>query len=299
MSSVIAFDEIFLEIDYRKSSEHRSRLGRACGNLVSSISLLGGKSCIITKLEDDIIGKLIIQKLNKFKVNYETVILKKEGGKNVINFVYREDNIDKFLLHDEKQLLLKEKELNYNLIQNYDIFHFGSRSIFRYNEFRDIIYRVKEKGLKISFNINIRDDFFYGEKDKIYTIKQFIDIADYIKLNIYEAKCISFQEETESILEYITNSWENKYFFLTNGHKGSYLIYNKQIAFIKPFLTKPIDTVGCGDIYLSVILNEICDDFNQMILIAEKAGRIASLSAQYFGVIEALSYVLHNKELNI
>lgn len=190
MASVIAFGETFLDLDCRSLNDITLNLGGACANLAADISLLGGKSAIITKITNDYIGRHLLSSLKGYGINTDGVrIVENDDIINTLNIIYSSASNIGYLTYDIFSVseCIQKKDVDLNLLNKYDIFHFGSKSVSSINSLLFCINESKKLGKKISYDVNYRDKIWKDNHSIINGIQKFVSISDFIKMNSYEA----------------------------------------------------------------------------------------------------------------
>ncbi len=295
MASVVAFGETMLDIHpYRSDSEQSIYLAGACGNLVSNVALLGGESALISKFVDDSIGRWMLKSLKKYGVNTSGILLSK-NGQNVINFVLpsHEAGMCEFVTYTKEAISIQEKEIPYHILDRYDVFHFGSYSVCSCTR-RAVdacITYMKGSGKKVSYDVNWRPGFWESEVQARKDIQGYVDLADYIKMNLWEAQLFLGHSGTaETCAEDMRRLNLSKMIFLTDAGNGSYLVHKDWTAYVPGVERNAIDTLGAGDAYYSVILRHInTRSFSkgEAVAIMKEANCIAAKSTLYYGTIAA------------
>ena len=295
MASVVAFGETMLDIHpYRSDSEQSIYLAGACGNLVANVSLLGGESALISKFVDDSIGRWMLKNLKEYGVNISGILLSKDG-QNVINFVLQphEDDMCEFVTYTRGAVSIQEKEIPYHILDRYDVFHFGSYSVCSCTR-RAVdacIAYMKGSGKKVSYDVNWRPGFWESEAQARKDIQGYVDLADYIKMNLWEAQLyLGHSDTAEACAEDMRRLNLSKMIFLTDAGNGSYLVHKDWMAYVPGVERNAIDTLGAGDAYYSVILRRInTRSFSkgEAVAIMKEANCIAAKSTMYYGTITA------------
>lgn len=298
MASVIAFSEAFLDIDCRFDQYAEIRLGGACANLAANIVQLGGKSAIISRVIDDYIGQRFLSEIRKYKIDTNGIFLSKnQTSRNIINFIYKNKEKKDFLTYDMVGSdHIDISDININVINNYDIFHFGSKAISSMDTLLFCITESKKLGKKISYDVNYRNNIWRDKNTAIKNIRNLVNMSDFVKMNLYEAMLFSDAKNNfDKTFEFIIEQSNDKVFFITDGENGSYVIYQKNIKKIDSINVDALDELGAGDAFFSVILFSINLQeitMEHLIDITIKANTIASLSTKYIGTINAFKFAL-------
>ena len=299
MASVITIGDTFVDIECSDNG-HKMNLGGACANIASEIALLGGKSSVITKLRDDVIGRFIVKQLKNYNVNTDAIICSDIPYRNIVNFIIRGSNEAEYITYDLDcaEIHLKTSEINYDYLDKYDVLHFGSRAFVTptKNILDALIKQASDKNKKISYDVNARPGFWNNDADASRMIRKYALLSDYIKMNSYEAALFSGESHSvENSLKVIMQYSENRVIILTNGLNGSYLVYNNDVHHIDAYNVDVVDSVGAGDAYYAVFLHYINVERNDIVNLTSAcriASKISSLSTEVTGTIDAFILAL-------
>lgn len=150
----------------------------------------------------------------------------------------------------------KLKEIDFS---NVNIVHIGSLMLSS-KEGRDFfsacVQYIKEiKDIKISFDVNYRDDIFNSEYEAKNIFLEAIKEADIIKFTSEELELLTGIKDAKHSLDILLN--KKQIAVVTLGKEGS--IYYSKNKFIKvPSVEmKPMDTTGAGDAFYSYFLYEV------------------------------------------
>ena len=180
-------------------------------------------------------------------------------------------------------------------LSNIKIVHIGSLMLSSREgrEFFDaaISYLRSFKSIKISFDVNYRDDIFNNEIEAKSIFLAAIKKADIIKFTSEELELLTNQRDIKSGLEFLLNN--KQIAVVTLGKEGS--IFYKQDKFIKvsSYPVKPIDTTGAGDAFYSYFLYELdngldINDDSKIKKALYKANIVGGLATQKRGAIDVV-----------
>ena len=114
-----------------------------------------------------------------------------------------------------------------------------------------LIDLATKRGVKISVDVNFRDDIFESKYQRNEVMKPFIEKADFLKMGLDEI--IDYTEQ--STLENAVNSLSFKgVLFVTDGANGSHVFLGKESAYIPSTKVDAIDTTGAGDAFWGTAL---------------------------------------------
>ena len=238
-------------IDQFKDNEGvSSNLGGAPFNVAVAIKRSGGHSSFIGAVGKDENGRFIIQEASKQHLDnlkiaeleeYDTTValVELKNGERSFRFI-RSNGADYHISEDLPSFVYKS-----------NIVHIGSLMLSEPcgREFiKNIIPKLKNSGVLISFDINYREDIFKENDNIIDIFKSVIEQVDILKISSEELDIFSN--------EYIDNL-RDKLICLSLGSKGSVYCYNDMRGFIPTKKVKPIDTTGAGDAFYGAVLSQI------------------------------------------
>lgn len=155
-------------------------------------------------------------------------------------------------------------DIDFSLIKEGDIVHIGSLML-SHKEGRDFfdafIAKIKTfKGVKVSFDINYRDDTFPSSEVAKSIFIDSLKKADILKFSIDELLFLSGEDKVEDALTKLLN--DSQIAVITLGDKGSYLYKDRKLTHVNCFPLKPVDTTGAGDAFYSYFLSSLNNNPN-------------------------------------
>lgn len=136
MYDVTATGELLIDFIRNGLSEQNNRIyevnpGGAPCNVLAMLEKLGYKTAFIGKVGNDEFGKLLKNTITEQKINASGLILD-PNVKTTLAFVDNDETGDRsfsFYRKPGADMMLREDEVNYELINNCRIFQFGSLSV--------------------------------------------------------------------------------------------------------------------------------------------------------------------------
>ena len=299
MASVIVLGETFVDVEADMNSSSiglKMNLGGACANVASEIAIMGGRSSVITKVRNDVIGKYIVRQLKEYGVNTDQVLLSNDYYRTTVNFIVRSSDEVEYITYDNDcvENHIEKHDVDYDCLDYYDIFHFGSRAAVTPTcvVLNELIVQARQRGLKISYDVNARPGFWKDDREASETIRKYVLLSDYVKMNADEARLLLCKKSStiQEIIELIAEYSQERCIIVTDGINGSYVIYNNDEFHVESYEVATLDTVGAGDAYYSVFLHQI--KTNEWSAEAIKsacvsASVISSLTTKWHGTIDA------------
>ena len=274
-------NEILKEIS---SMEQTLATGGSTSNTIHGIARLGNKAGYIGRIGNDKLGVIFREECKRFGVVPHLIESDIDNGV-AITFI-TPDAERTFATYLGAAATMQPFQIDSNIFDNYDIIHVEGYLIFNHDLILHICKTAKEKGLMVSM-----DMASYNLIEQHHDFVEILlrDYVDIIFANEEEAKAFTGKNNEEAIVELA------KYCpvaVIKIGKDGSIVMMNGEITRIKPFVVKPVDTTGAGDIYASGFLYGFSNKFDAL-----KSGNLASyLSAK---LIEYVGAKLPDSEWNI
>ena len=289
---VLSIGEILVDIFVDK--DHKEVFpGGAPFNVASNIAHFNNKEAafygaigndeyghFLKEYSKDKLNHLYLDTLDEYYTT-EAIVTLKEGERS---FRFNRENGADYHLNVSK---LKEIDLS-----NINIVHIGSLMLST-KEGRDffhacIRYIKSFKNIKISFDVNYRDDIFSSEDEAKKVFLEAIKEANIIKFTSEELELLTGIKDIKKSLSLLLNF--NQIAVITLGKEGSiFYSYNRFIK-VPSIEMKPVDTTGAGDAFYSYFLYELDKDLdiNDEQKIKEalfKANIVGGLATQKKGAI--------------
>eukprot|EP00250_Pteridium_aquilinum_P007232 c16999_g1_i1 orf=332-1588(+) len=263
--------------------------GGAPANVAVGIARLGGRSAFIGKVGDDEFGYMLADILKQNNVEHEGMLFDK-GARTALAFVtLRADGEREFMFfrNPSADMLLKESELNVDLIQQAKIFHYGSISLISepcLSAHLAAMKMAKKAGAILSYDPNLRLPLWPSAAAAREGILSIWNEADIIKISEDE---IAFLTEggdpysDESALKLMHPNL--KMLLVTEGQAGCRYYTKGFHGRVDGVKVEAVDTTGAGDAFVAGILSQLAEDMS--LIQDEKRLRVALKFANACGAI--------------
>ncbi|XP_058094172.1 probable fructokinase-4 [Magnolia sinica] len=241
--------------------------GGAPANVAIAVARLGGQSAFVGKLGDDEFGHMLAGILKENGVNTNGILFD-EGARTALAFVTLKADGDRefmFYRNPSADMLLKESELNLELIRTAKIFHFGSISLIA-EPCRSAHLRAmkvaKDAGALLSYDPNLRLPLWPSADEAREQIMSIWDQADIIKVSDNE---LEFLTGHETLTDDVALSlWHPglKLLLVTFGEKGCKYYTKNFRGAVDAFSVKTVDTTGAGDAFIGAMLCKLVHDLS-------------------------------------
>lgn len=268
---VVAIGELLIDFMSCGLSENDNPIyeaspGGAPGNVLAMLEKLDRKTAFIGKVGDDLFGKQLLEALNKCGIETSGVIVD-EKINTTLAFVKNEEDGERsfsFFRNPGADTCLSKDEIDYSLIDNSKIFHFGTLSLthepVKTATISAVDYAIS-KGLTISFDPNLRpllwDDLEQAKKEIAWGCSK----CNVLKIADEELEFFTDTKDLERGISLIKETYPNiKLIFLTKGKEGAKAYWGNITYEHEAFITdKTIDTTGAGDTFMGSCLSFVVD----------------------------------------
>ena len=247
-------------IDFIPSEEKKEYFKACIGgsplNTALSLGRLNQKVYFFSRISNDFFGEKIINFLNKNNVN--TSLVQRTDDLTAVAIVSDKKN-PQFSFHAAQTAdrNINEYSLDNNFRDNLSLAHFSSISLVLEPGSETYFKMMKDLQKKslISIDPNIRESLIPNKNFYIDRFKQFLTIADIIKLSDEDFEYFASLKDKDSIIKkWILNN-KVSVIILTQGPIGVTLYTKKYKISIKSIKTKVVDTIGAGDSFQAGVIS--------------------------------------------
>lgn len=309
---VVAMGELLIDFTMNGKSEQGNPLfeanpGGATCNVLAILKKYGKETGFIGKVGSDQFGQMLKGTLEE--VGIDTAGLVMDAGYNTtLAFVHTAEDGDRtfsFYRKPGADMMLAEGEINYEMIDNTKIFHFGTLSMTD-NPAREAtkaaVAYAKAHGKLISFDPNLRSPLWENLADAKEAIAYGLEIADIVKIADNEIEFMTGKSDMNEAIEVLTAQYDIKLLLVTLGKDGSVAIYNKERVFVPGFIQEnTIETTGAGDTFGGSVLAYVCehgiehltkDNLMQMLTLANAGASLITTRKGALRVMPEMSEIL-------
>ncbi|WOH06802.1 hypothetical protein DCAR_0626230 [Daucus carota subsp. sativus] len=294
---VIAFGELLIDfvptvggVSLAEAPAFKKAPGGAPANVAVGISRLGGSSAFVGKVGDDEFGYMLADILKQNKVNTSGMRFDPSARTALAFVTLRSDGEREFLFfrHPSADMLLRESELERNLIKQAKVFHYGSISLIEEpcrSAHLAAMAIAKESGSILSYDPNLRLALWPSADAAREGIMSIWDKADIIKISEDEISFLTGGEDPYDDNVVLTKLYHSnlKLLLVSEGAAGC-RYYTKQLkGRVSGVKVKPVDTTGAGDAFVAGFLYCFASDMN--LYQDEKKLRDALLFANACGAV--------------
>ena len=225
-------------------------------NTAIGLGAMNAPVYFFSRISNDFFGRKIISFLKKN--NVKTNLIQKTSDKTTLGFVSNRNKPEfSFYANQTADRNLSQYDFKKNVLKKIILAHFSSISLVLKpgsETYFKIIKNLKKTSL-ISIDPNIRSSLIENKNNYLTRFKQFLKLADIIKLSDEDFNYLSNYNNPDKVIPNWIQKNNISFVILTLGEKGSILYTKKLRMFIKSHKVKVADTVGAGDIFQAAVIN--------------------------------------------
>lgn len=270
MYDVVALGELLIDFvqngeNQKGNPTYEANPGGAPCNVLAMLRKLGYKTAFIGKVGDDSFGSMLTAVLEELDIDISGVINDKEIP-TTLAVVHNKSDGDRefsFYRNPGADMMLEEKEVNYEVIKRGRIFHFGSLSMtsepVHTATKKALAYAKNEKKI-ISFDPNLRIPLWKNLKEAANAIWYGIENCHILKIADNELQWLTGETDIDTGIQVIKNKTDIPLICVTLGKKGSIAYYEDKKIYASAFVnTQTVDTTGAGDTFCACVLGSILE----------------------------------------
>ncbi|GMY23871.1 probable fructokinase-6, chloroplastic isoform X1 [Fagus crenata] len=237
--------------------------GGAPANVAVGIARLGGLSAFIGKVGEDEFGYMLADILKQNNVNNEGMRFD-PGARTALAFVtLRSDGEREFMFYrnPSADMLLREAELDFDLIQKAKIFHYGSISLITEpckSAHIAAAKAAKDAGVILSYDPNLRLPLWPSAESAREGILSIWETADIIKISEEEVSFLTKGEDPydDAVVRKLFHP-NLRLLLVTEGPDGCRYYTKDFSGRVKGLKVDAVDTTGAGDAFVAGILSQL------------------------------------------
>ena len=264
---VTALGEMLIDFTMNGQSEQGNNLFEACPggapcNALAMLNKLGRKTAFIGKVGEDQFGRLLRDTIDDLGIETKGLILDKKIH-TTLAFVHIFPDGDRefsFYRKPGADMMLTEEEVDFDLIRQSKIFHFGTLSMTGEpvrSATKKALEIAKESGCLITFDPNLRPPLWDSLDEAKEQMEYGFRYCDVLKISDNEIQFISGMEDYDDGIHYLQEKYQIPLIFLTMGKEGSRAYYKDMRVERKGFKVKAIETTGAGDTFCGCAINGV------------------------------------------
>ncbi len=269
MYDVIALGELLIDFTESGESEQGNLMlevnpGGAPCNVLAMLNNLGKKVAFIGKVGQDIFGNLLKNTLDEVGISSEYLLMDQEN-RTTLAFVHTLPDGDRefsFYRNPGADMMLREDEVNPELLKDTKIFHFGTLSM-THDEVRQATKKAiacaKEAGAFISFDPNLREPLWKSLELAKEQMEYGFQQCDILKISDNEIQFVTGEEDYDKGILILQQKYHIPLILLTMGKDGSRAYYRDMRVEKRGFSVNAIETTGAGDTFCGCSLGYLLE----------------------------------------
>lgn len=260
MYDVVAFGELLIDftpqgIAVNGNNIFQQNPGGAPANVLAALAMLGKKTAFIGKVGQDSFGEYLKGELKAQQID-TTGLIFSEDVNTTLAFVSLSESGERTFTFYRKpgaDTMIRANEIDYEIMANAKICHFGSVSM-THEPARTATYEAvafaKKSGSVISFDPNVRLNLWSDAAEAKEQIRVILSYADLLKISVEELEFLTDKNDLEVGTEHLYQTYGNKLILVTLGNKGCFYRKGEMTGHIPGFHVNTVDTNGAGDAFL-------------------------------------------------
>ena len=264
---VTALGEMLIDFTMNGQSEQGNNMFEACPggapcNVLAMLNKLGRKTAFIGKVGEDQFGRLLKDTIEELGIETKGLILDQDIH-TTLAFVHTFPDGDRefsFYRKPGADMMLSEEEVDYDMIRQSRIFHFGTLSMTDEpvrTATKKALDVAKEAGCLITFDPNLRPPLWDSLEEAKKQMEYGFRYCDVLKISDNEIQFISGMEDDDDGIHYLQEKYQIPLIFLTMGKEGSRAYYKDMRVERAGFQVKAIETTGAGDTFCGCAIHGV------------------------------------------
>lgn len=305
MYDVTALGEVLIDFTPSGISGAGQRLfeqnpGGAPANALAALNKCGMKTAFIGKVGNDMHGLFLKETLENAGIDVSGLIVDNDVF-TTLAFVALNDKGERnfsFARKPGADTMLREDEVNTEIIRNSRVFHVGSLSLTNEPSRSATFYAVKkarEFGTIVSYDPNYRAPLWESRQKAVDGMKSILPYVDIMKISDEETELITGEPSQEKAAAMIVESGI-PLVVVTLGGDGAYVCNKEGGRKVAGFQSTVVDTTGAGDSFWGGFLYKLVQSgkkpagvtLDEAVEFARFANAVASLCVEKRGGIPAI-----------
>lgn len=265
---VVALGELLIDFTENGISENGNPIleanpGGAPCNVLSMLQKMDNKTAFIGKVGNDNFGHMLKEVVKEQGIDVSGLAFD-EDVPTTLAFVHTAKDGDRsfsFYRNPGADVMLTEKDVPKDIIEDSRIFHFGTLSMTHpasANATKKAIKIARENNLIISFDPNLRPPLWKDLNDAKEAMAYGFSNCDVLKISDDEILFFTGEKDIVTGIKKIKEKYGIKLILATMGKEGSMAFYNDLVVNELPFLNdNTIETTGAGDTFMGIALHNV------------------------------------------
>ncbi|HWQ17359.1 MAG TPA: carbohydrate kinase family protein [Sulfolobales archaeon] len=248
--------------------------GGVGGNISTALSRLGVKTCLVSAVGGDAIGRYLLEdlgsegidsrhvKIFRDKPSGVTVAFVEPDGSRTL-FSYRGACEERYVDLDSLAEALRSSKF---------LFISGYLAHSPWGE--EAMIKTAELASRLEIEVGVDFHEISGKKPEI--LEGLREKASYVFLNIEELRGVSGEHDLDRAVRKLDEMLKPKAIFVKMGEKGSTISYSGKLINMPAYRVKAVDTTGCGDAFDAGVIYGIVRQLS-----LKEAARLGNMMGAY------------------
>ena len=294
MFDVIALGELLVDFTGSGASPqgnpvYEANPGGAPCNVLAMLKKLGRSCAFVGKVGDDLFGRMLRDAAEAAGICMDHLVFDR-ATRTTLAFVKTFGNGDRdfsFYRNPGADMMLREDEVNEDILRDTKIFHFGTLSM-THEEVRratkKAVETAKAAGAVLSFDPNLREPLWNFLEEAKEQTAYGLSKCDFLKISDNEIRWFTGEEDFDAGIRRLREQYDIPLIVLSMGKDGSRAYYKDLRVEVAPFLQEnTIETTGAGDTFGACCLHYVLqcgldgfheDSLREMLVFANAAASI-------------------------
>lgn len=237
--------------------------GGAPANVAAGCASLGADAALITKVGDDSFGRFLLNAMRDAGVDDSGIVVSGDFATQLAFVsINRSGKPDfDFHVHDPAHENITVDDLDRELIQSAEVFHFGSLTLRDEPSATATLTAAEwasEAGVMVSYDPNYREDLWPDEKTADEVLGDVLGLVDVLKVNETELRLLSGTSDAPHGLELLLEMGP-ELVSVTLGPEGCVFGTRDSFGEIAGVQVHVVDTTGCGDAFVAATLMQLLE----------------------------------------
>lgn len=301
MYDIVAIGELLIDFIPEVSRDeivYIANPGGAPCNYLAMAAQLGARTTFVGKVGNDKFGKYLKKELEDHGI--DSTYLKMDKDVNTtLAFVHLEEGERSFSFYRRgcSDIQLESKDIDYTVLNNTKMVHFGSLSLTDEpirSTILEFLEEAKNQDVLISYDPNYRDKLWENEDEARWYMKLGLGYANYVKMSEEELEFITREKNVEKASLMLMKE-PIRLLCVTLGERGVFYRTQHMFGWVSGHASKVVDTTGAGDAFFGALMAQLIQSDTsrkieeiELIHYLKVANCAASLCIEKYGGMKSL-----------
>lgn len=287
MNRVWVLGDAVVDLLPEENNHLRQCPGGAPANVAVGVARLGGDSAFIGRVGGDPFGAFLQETLREERVNTEFMrqLPEQRTSTVVVGLDEQGERTFTFMVRPAADLFLTPEDLP--AFSAGQALHFCSIALSA-EPSRSAAFAAAERihaaGGWVSFDPNLREDFWHDHAEMRHVVGQAFAVADVVKLSLDELQLLTGEQQTDTALAAFTERFKPGLLLVTLGAEGVIVWHQGQESRFSASKVQVVDTTGAGDAFVAGLLTGLMREVDPLrprdlagaIELAQRCGALAT-----------------------